>query len=304
MLGLLAAVFVWSCSEDNLSSTSVIVDSVNKLSEFDLWLEQNYRAQFQIGFKYKYEDIESNMVYEVVPCEEVHSKIMAKMIKFLWLDAYTEAANLSFMRSFAPRVIMTIGSGSYNTNNTLLLGTAEGGVKITLYVGNWMQDMMKISLTNGVDDSDGFTITDINMGLVNRYYLHTIHHEFAHILDQTKSRIKEFDLISAGDYTANWNNTSTSAAAKLGFVSSYASSEAGEDWVEVLAYYITLSDADWNAVLSLAGETGAAKINQKLDYVKSYMWSTWNIDLDLLKKILARRYSEIDTLDWDNFKTE
>lgn len=298
---LLMAGFFCSCSENDLSSTSVVVDSINEQNEFDLWLEENYRASYNIKFKYKYEDIESDLSYDVVPNQELYSKILAQMVKFLWLEAYTEAAGLTFMRTYAPRVMMTVGSGAYNSNGTIQLGTAEGGLKITVYVGNWIEYMMDISFKNGKNESNGFTITNINIDYVNNYYLHTIHHEFAHILDQTKSRPKEFDAISAGSYTASWYNMTDSDAAVLGFVSTYASAAAGEDWVEVLSYYITLSDEDWDDILSHAGSDGAAIIKRKLELVKSYMQDVWNINLDELKSILLRRYSEVYELEWDNF---
>ena len=38
--------------------------------------------------------------------------------------------------------------------------------------------------------------------------------------------------------------------------------------------------------------------------VKSYMKDTWGIDMDELRDVLARRYAEIDRLNWSDFKTE
>ncbi len=52
-----------ACSEDDLSDQSVITNSVNEPTEFDAWLEQNYRAPFNIRFLYRYEDIETDMLY-------------------------------------------------------------------------------------------------------------------------------------------------------------------------------------------------------------------------------------------------
>lgn len=54
----------------------------------------------------------------------------------------------------------------------MVLGTAEGGMKITLY---------------NVNDINPDKI-DIN--LLNEYYFQTMHHEFAHILHQTKTMIR------------------------------------------------------------------------------------------------------------------
>lgn len=290
-----------SCSEDNLDSASVIVDSTNEENAFDLWLEENYRQPYNIGFKYKYEDVESDLSYDLVPAEMSHSKIMARLVKFLWLDAYSEAVSLSFMRTYAPRVVHVIGSAAWNVNGTYTLGTAEGGLKITLYLGNWLNNWFAINYHDPSDPSKGYTVS-IDMDNLNFYYLHTIHHEFAHILHQTKNYPTEFNTISSGNYSpSGWNNRTDTQAAGLGFISAYAGSQPQEDFVELIAFYITLSDAQWQARLTPGGTEGAAIIEKKMSIVKSYMSGTWGINLDELKQILTRRYDELYFIDWVNF---
>lgn len=293
-----------SCSEESLNPTSVITSSVNVETEFDTWLEDNYRAPYNINFLYRYEDIESDMTYDLVPAKEIYSRILAKMIRFLWIDPYTEVTDIHFMRENSPRIMQVIGSGAYNSNNTLQLGTAEGGQKITLYVGNWLENYLRIDYVNGTDDSEGYTVTITDVDKINYYYLHTIHHEFAHILNQKIEFSTDFNTISQNDYVAQWNTLSDQEAAVLGFVSNYASSASGEDFVEVFAYYLTWSEQEWQAKLDQAGTSGADKIERKLAIVKSYMASNWGIDMDELRKVLARRYEEIDLLDWSNFNAE
>lgn len=298
-----AGLFAVSCDEDSLSDTSVIIDSVNVETEFDTWLEDNYRAPYNIRFLYRYEDIETDMTYDLVPAEEIYSRIMAKMVRFLWIDAYTEVTDVHFMRENSPRMMQVIGSGAYNTNNTLLLGTAEGGQKITLYVGNWLEDYIDIVYANGVDETEGYTVNIRDVDMVNYYYLHTIHHEFAHILNQKIDYPRDFNTISQNDYVASWTSFSEEDAAALGFVSPYAGSASGEDFVEVFAYYLTWSEEEWQAKLDQAGDTGADRIQRKLTIVKNYMEESWNIDMDELRAVLARRYGEISHLDWSDFNT-
>ena len=300
-LGMLAGI---SCNEDSLSDASVITQSVNVETEFDTWLEDNYRAPYNIRFLYRYEDIETDMTYDLVPAKEIYSRILAKMIRFLWIDPYTEATDVHFMRENSPRVMQVIGSGAYNTNNTLQLGTAEGGQKITLYVGNWLENYLDITYDNGKDETDGYSVTITDVDNINHYYLHTIHHEFAHILNQKIDYPTDFNTISQGDYVAQWNTLTESEAAVLGFVSPYASSASGEDFVEVFSYYLTWSEDEWQAKLTQAGTTGADRIERKLAIVKTYMEESWGIDVDQLREILARRYNEIDLLDWSNFNVE
>ena len=293
-----------SCNEDELSSESVITEPINEETDFDKWLEDNYRAPYNIRFLYRYEDIETDMTYDLVPAKEIYSRILAKMIRYLWIDAYTEASDVHFMRENSPRLMQVIGSGAYNTNNTLQLGTAEGGQKITLYVGNWLEDYLDITYKNGVDEAEGYSVTITDVDNINFYYLHTIHHEFAHILNQKIDFSTDFNTICQGDYVAQWNTLTEEEAAVKGFVSPYASSAPGEDFVEVYSYYLTWDEAEWQAKLSQAGPEGADRIERKLAIVKSYMEENWHFDVDQLRQILARRYSEIDHLDWSNFNVE
>lgn len=299
LIGFGAAVS--GCSETEMKSQSVIPFAATEMGEFEGWLDTYYRATYNIRFLYQLEDIESDMSYDVVPSTEFSSKIIAKMLQFLWLDAYTEVAGLNFMRYNAPRVLHLIGSGTY-LGGTLRLGTAEGGVKITVQATNWIEDMMSVNFTNGKDASGGFTLSNFDIENINAYYLHTIHHEFSHILEQNKQRPKDFDNVSAADYTANWRNVATNVALQMGFVSRYASSEATEDFAEIFSTYITSTDNEWNSLLLSAGENGSAAINEKLTIIKAYTKQSWNLDLDKLRETLMRRYQELDNLDWDNFE--
>ncbi len=297
------ALLAVSCSKDELSSTSVIVDSVNPETEFDRWLEENYRAPYNIRFIYRYEDIESDMDYDLAPADETCARILAKLVKFLWLDPYTEVADAHFMRQNSPRVMPVIGSGAWNSNGTLQLGTAEGGLKITFYVANWLitQGFVTVNYENGTDD---YTVTVNSMDDINYYFLHTAHHEFGHILNQNKAYPTDFNLISQDQYVAQWNSITDNEALRDGFISAYASSQPGEDFVEVLSWYITSSDEDWNARLAIAGDEGTEIIERKLNIVRNYMQDSWNIDIEELRSVLARRYSEVESINWSDFSTE
>ena len=294
-----------ACAEDDLSSESVIKESINAETDFDRWLEDNYRAPFNIRFLYRYEDIETNLNYDLTPARELYARILAKAVRYLWLDLYTEQSDVHFMREHSPRVIMVIGSGAHDpTAGTVTLGTAEGGLKITLYVGNWLENYVTINYNNGVDETDGYTVSIKSVDDFNYYYLHTIHHEFAHILHQKKMYPLDFNTISQGDYVAQWTSISEEEAAQKGFVSRYGSSAQAEDFVEVFSYYLTWSPEVWDAKVAQGGEIGGARIERKIAIVKSYMKDTWGIDMDELRAVLARRYAEIDRLNWSDFKTE
>ena len=93
------------------------------------------------------------------------SKKLAKIIKYLWLESYDEifdktGKNKDFMRTYAPKVILLVGSSAINaSSSTEVLGSAEAGIKVILYK------------VNAIDP------TDVEM--LNEYYFETMHHEFA-----------------------------------------------------------------------------------------------------------------------------
>jgi substrate import-associated zinc metallohydrolase lipoprotein len=271
----------WSCKEDALSDESIFQDSKKELSAFDQWILTNYTYPYNIVFKYKMEDIESDHTYQLVPAAPEKSIAFAKIIKYLWLDAYAEHKGVDFPRMHAPRVIHLIGSGAYNSNNTYLLGTAEEGMKITLFRINDF-------------DPEHPSIPEI------RDRMRTLYHEFSHILHQKKIYSEEFQKITNDDYVLNdWSSTANTLqiALEKGFISRYARMEPNEDFVEIIARYIVYGQENWDAQLKAAGEDGAAKITQKFEIVRSYLEISWGVDINELRRVFETRLANIDKLD-------
>ena len=269
-----AALGLSSCGNDDPEGESIFVnqETANQ-NDFDKWIYRNYTLPYNMKVIYKMQDIESDYNYTLAPADYVKSIELAHIVKYAWLDAYDEVAGTAFTRAYVPKILHLIGSAAYQDNGTMVLGTAEGGLKVTLFLVNSLQ---------------------INRDLLNEYYFKTMHHEFSHILHQTKSYDPSYDLISEGHYVnGDWYLTSDENARKQGFVSAYASSEAREDIAEVTSIYITYTPQEWAAVLTDAGETGAPIIEQKLDIVKKYMQDSWGIDLDKLRSVVQRRMNDI-----------
>lgn len=102
---------------------------------------------------------------------------------------------------------------------------------------------------------------------MNEYYFKVMHHEFAHILHQKKNYPVDNDKISAGNYTpTGWQNRKLAEVAPLGFVTPYAGSKPSEDIAEVTACFLTYPEAQWENVMTLAGEKG------KPTLTKSWQW--------------------------------
>lgn len=259
--------------------------------EFDSWLRQAYLQPYNLDFRYRMQDVGSDMDYNLVPTSFEKAQQMAKLVKYLWFDVYGTVVNPEFLKENGPRIIHLIGSPAYNPiSGTILLGTAEGGLKVTLY------------RCNEIDP------TDVDM--LNEYYFKTMHHEFAHILHQKRLYPVEFGMISQGKYNPlGWQYKTDSEAATLGFVSPYAGSQNREDFVEVIANYLVKSDAQWNEILRLASLPGVDSegkelpddrikgelvILQKLDMAKKWLKDSWSIDLDSLRAEIIKRQLTIN----------
>lgn len=231
--------FFASCSEDELGPTIydpkvVPLDRTQYTFPLDSFLEANYREVYNIRYLYKLVDISADMDYNLTPCSYQKSKEIAVLAKYLWFDVYGKLKSPEFLKEYAPRILHIIGSAAYNpSSGTMTLGEAKGGKKITFYRGNSM---------------DVYDIAD-----ANEKFFKTLHHEFAHILHQTKVMPTEFGTLSLGQYDPlKWQNRNDSVVLSQGFVSTYASSEYPEDWVETIANYIVKDSITWEGMLNTA----------------------------------------------------
>ena len=284
LLAFVASFALMSCSDDDPSSESIFPTTSPKRDAFDKWLLENYTFPYNVEMKYKMEDIESDMKYHLVPADSAKTAKLSIIMKYLWFDAYNEVVGPDFIKENMPRTIHFIGSPAYNSEGTMVLGTAEGGLKITLY------------MVNSLDDK---TLKDYDT--MNKYYFHTLHHEFTHILNQKIPYDQSFKLITESGYVSgDWYTISDKTAHQAGFVTPYAMVEPLEDFAEMLSGYVTMSQSEWNAILADAGTTGAASISAKLDIVRNYMQESWNVDIDQLRAAVLRRASTLSAVDLEH----
>lgn len=360
--------FLASCAESNPidRSSSVIKDNVVVENDFDKWLGAKFLKPYNIEVKYKFEDNESDRRYNLAPADYSKSVQLAHLLKYLGLEPYDDVTgSQQFIRELFPKVVSFIGSAAYQTNGSMVLGTAEGGRKMTLYRVNNLRTDRPAEL--------------------NDMYFHTIHHEFGHIQNQTKPYPVEFEKISSKEYVSDswsskwrtpddtratvqrellqsageqvrkadsllneFNTLSAIAAAnrtqaqrtrmaeirttylalvatpeyiaqnrvyqtilsvlsslsvsdinalRAGFISPYASSQHGEDFVELQAFYTTDAPTTWQARLAIAGASGRAIILQKFQIVRDYLQNEWGINIDQLRDNVLKRQAELGSQD-------
>ncbi|GHS96479.1 hypothetical protein FACS189421_01600 [Bacteroidia bacterium] len=317
ILFVFLAVFSSACVQFDDSFTETVfeddpaLDPTSETYTFDRYLQENYLKTYNLDFLYKMQDVGSDIDYNLIPTNLEKSKQLAILAKYLWFDAYKEVAGPEFLKEYGPRIIHLIGSGAYNPNlGTVILGSAEGGIKVTLYECN--------------------RIDPTQVDVLNEYYFKTMHHEFAHILHQQKTYPKEFETYSAGHYDPGyWQERDNVVAASLGFASPYGSSQPREDFVEIIANYIVKSDAWWKDWLDKAskewriklnangdpvtapdeygnaqyvyevtttesdGIAGKAVIETKIEICRKWLKESWNIDLDKMRANVQERQLHI-----------
>lgn len=300
LLVLLAGGMAISCSDHLSDGPTIFPEGTPERDQLDLWLQRNYTGPYNIDFKYKMEDIEADHRYTLVPADSAKSAKLAMIVKYLWLDAYSEVMGQNFVKSNVPRIIHLVGSAAYNSNGTMVLGTAEGGLKVTLYMVNDLTDEMLSSYDT-----------------MTTYYFHTMHHEFTHILNQKKPYDTDYNQITESEYVSgDWYLVSTAEAHAQGFVTPYAMSEGLEDFAEMLSCYITYTPEQWEEVMEggivygtdgkgnqvVKDRSGFEALAKKLEMVRNYMKSSWDVDIDDLREVILRRGAELKTLDLEHLK--
>lgn len=222
----------------------------------DTFVKVNFLEPYNLRYIYRMEDVGSDKDKNLIPAGYEESKKLAVLSKYLWYDIYKQYAGELFLKENSPRIIHVIGSKSYNpTQGSETLGVAEGGIKISLYG------------VNGLNEND--------IDYMNKYFFHTMHHEFSHILDQTKLHPTSFNTISAGKYNAaGWTDIPDSVSCGNGFVTSYGSSSINEDLVEISSTYITADTLQWIDMLNSA----------------SYEWEYIDSEYDSESKMLEANF--------------
>ncbi len=273
---LAAFPFLVSCQQDNPDrENSIIVVNKKDRTPFDDWLDAYYVHPYNIQFKYRYQMDESTLSYTSIPADYHAAIMMAHIVKFMCIDTYDEVAGIDFTRRYFPKMFFLMGEWEYKNNGTMILGTAESGRKIKLAGINYLPGYAR------------------DPGQLNHYYLKTIHHEFTHILNQTKDFPVKFSQITPESYvTDSWNDTDSDYL-RRGFISKYSQHSDREDFAEMMSMYITNSPERWESWLNTAGDSGRSFLESKLDIVRDYMDNSFGIDLDELRSVILRREEEL-----------
>lgn len=237
LLGGLALTFFTACSEDDMNNSIIPeheqeLDPTSVTYDFDVWLQENYLKPYNIRYIYRMDDRAISMGYNFVPAKYENARDLALLLKYMWFDPYDEVIGKDFLKANAPRVLHVIGSRALSGSNELPT-LSEGGKKINLFnVNNY----------------------DINnFELLRKYFFATMHHELTHLLHQKINYPREYNELTNEKYDSNWRDRGGTdhdgVVNSMGFVTKLASSSSREDFAEIIAQRITMSDEQWSDVL-------------------------------------------------------
>lgn len=277
MLGLLVSGILSSCAKNDFLPQTPIFglggESWPKTSTDD-YIYQNFIVPYNIQVKYRWDPYEVNFAKTLTPVMPEKVIPVMEAIRKIWIEPYEKVTgNKGFIRKYAPKQFVLTGSAEYNKDGTIKLGQAEGGRKVLL---------LKLN------DFDTKQISEVKL------VMQTIHHEFGHILHQTVLYPSAFKSLNPQWYTSTWYNSSNEEANLQGLVTSYAKSNADDDFVETIAYLLIEGQAEFDALLARletdksinreASLKAANNLRQKEALIISYYRTSYGVDFKALQE--------------------
>jgi substrate import-associated zinc metallohydrolase lipoprotein len=228
----------------------------------DIWIRDSLTIPYNIAVKYKWDALELDLYKTLVPPYESQIVPSLKIVKKIWIDTYIAQAGADFFKSLCPKQFLLVGSANYETDGTVILGTAEAGRKVVLYN------------INNLTTSKPATVTQL---------MHVIEHEFTHILHMNVRYPTEFKTITPL-YTSTWANFNTGQANAQGFVTPYSMASSDEDFAEMVSTMVTTSKGEWDKMVNaIPSATGQAALRAKESIVVNYFNDIYNIDFYALQ---------------------
>lgn len=280
LLCLAALAGLTSCKKDKFTPITTppvgLGGDNSPKTAIDTFIYDSLTVPYNVAVYYKWLPGELDFPSDITPPDE--SKVIP-MCKALLNVAYAPYNKITgstlFLRKYLPKALELAGSAEFLPNGAIFLGQAEGGTAMLLYQVN--------NFSRLTADSNTFKQT-----------MHTMHHEFGHILHQNIYYPVAYKTISTG-YSANWYNIPDAVARQNGFITAYASSAPDEDFVEMISSMLSGGPNgpsggydEYEQLLVQAGGPGSVgyeTIKQKEAIVVDYFARSWNIDFYALRAI-------------------
>lgn len=282
VLALSVLLVSWTCRSKIVGENGFIPDgseavTEKKRSTIDQYILDSFIRPFNVEVKYKFDALDNgstNIGATLVPPREEIIVPLLRAIHKVWIAPYLQVKDSGFLRTYIPKQIVLVGSKNYKSDGTVVLGVAEGGKRILLF------------------DVNNYSVKKNKGGF--RQMVHTIQHEFAHILHQTVLFDPAYRSISLpADYTSRWYDVRSPENYRKGFVTPYSMYNPEEDFVEVLSTVLVDSKKGLDSIVKAALEEkngakppapGRVLIERKYTMVQEYLSNIWQINMDDLEK--------------------
>ena len=260
----LALAVLTSCSNGDQVGESQLDYNQPTKTALDNWIGINYLNPYNINVQYKWnQNTVDNSRYLFPPLVSSVQPAL-EIVQKIWLDSYKTIGGTDFVKKIAPREIVLVGGVNLNSVGTRTLGLAEGGQRVTLFE------------TDYIDKTDRANIQE---------FIHTIQHEYIHILNQNKPfDEKAWAAITPVGYTADWYNYEIPESNELGFITSYARSNINEDFAETASIILVSSKAEYDDFLAgIKSATALAALKAKEALVVKYFKDAFDMDFYALR---------------------
>jgi len=233
-------------------------------TSLDTWIYDNYTKPYNIEVIYRWSESLVDQSRYLYPPTLDSIQPALRIVKKLWMEPYSAVGTPNIVERTAPRQLVLVGGRNVNPSGTITLGIAESGKRITLFEIDLLSKDSRAKITQ---------------------FIHTIQHEYIHILNQTKPFNEEvYGAITPEGYTAQWFNETTAGSRTAGFITAYARSNEREDFAEMASTMLEMSRTEWDALVNGIAEPGLSKIRKKEQMVVDYYKSEYDIDLYVLQE--------------------
>ena len=282
-----ATYLLTACENEPALEESQIDTSTPILNELDLWLRQNFINPYNIEVQYKWDINDADVDRFLHPPFERNVKPLAEILQSVWIEPYNAVGGSDFVKTIAPREFVFSGGFNFNpSGNTITLGIAEQGARIILF------NIDLLDFDTILYEEDIPNDFDVQFAVTGP--LSTIHHEYAHILNQIEPYDPVFDIVNPANYTSSWADRSNEEARELGYISAYASSQPSEDFVEMIAYMLIRSSTKWDELVDgISSEQARASIRRKEQLIVEYYQEKFNINFYELRELTYQALLEI-----------
>lgn len=260
----MVSIAMFSCAHEDQPGESQLDFTQPTKTALDNWITTNYLTPYNINVQYKWNQntVDNSRFLFPPTLEKVQPAL--EIVQKIWLNSYATIGGADFVKKIAPREIVLVGGVNLNSVGTRTLGLAEGGQRVTLFE------------TDYIDKTNRSNVTE---------FIHTIQHEYIHILNQHKPfDEKAWAAITPAGYTADWYNFTIPVSNEIGFITSYARLNINEDFAETAAMILITSKADYATFLSkIKSTTALAALKAKEALVVKYFKEAFNMDFYALR---------------------